>query len=385
MKTVIIEGWRYIPHSYAMVNQHLCLELLKRPDIRLFHRDVRYFMPTWRPTPNLWSPEDEAKLRSIPAPSPGMRADAMLRIGFPHFFQKEPLATRTFTWVTSEFGAVEASAIGSGRPVKEALGGTESTIIACSNWAARGFINSGAPADKVVVVPCGVDCDTFKPAEPAQRDALRKQLGFEGKFVLLNVSAMTGNKGIIHLLRAAAALSDRIPNLMVVLKGSDDLYRSLGNAQHTLSVLTPQELAKVQPLMRYLGNTLPTPMIASMMQAADAYVSPYTAEGFNLPVLEAAACGLPVICTRGGSTDDFVSDDFALRIKSTLVQPRPGVMALEPDRWDLLSLIAKVATDEKLRAKAAAAGPAWARERFTWKHAVDKLLAVMLPEKEPGA
>jgi glycosyltransferase involved in cell wall biosynthesis len=93
-------------------------------------------------------------------------------------------------------------------------------------------------------------------------------------------------------------------------------------------------------------------MIASMMQAADAYVSPYTAEGFNLPVLEAAACGLPVICTRGGSTDDFVSDDFALRIKSTLVQPRPGVMALEPDRWDLLSLIAKVATDEKLRAKA---------------------------------
>jgi glycosyltransferase involved in cell wall biosynthesis len=48
--------------------------------------------------------------------------------------------------------------------VKEALGGTESTIIACSNWAARGFINSGAPADKVVVVPCGVDCDTFKPA-----------------------------------------------------------------------------------------------------------------------------------------------------------------------------------------------------------------------------
>jgi hypothetical protein len=88
MKTVIIEGWRYIPHSYAMVNQHLCLELLKRPDIRLFHRDVRYFMPTWRPTPNLWSPEDEAKLRSIPAPSPGMRADAMLRIGFPAFLSE---------------------------------------------------------------------------------------------------------------------------------------------------------------------------------------------------------------------------------------------------------------------------------------------------------
>jgi glycosyltransferase involved in cell wall biosynthesis len=48
--------------------------------------------------------------------------------------------------------------------------------------------------------------------------------------------------------------------------------------------------------------------------AVDCYVSPYRAEGFNLPVLEAIACGTPVIVTRGGATDDFCDDQVAVRI-----------------------------------------------------------------------
>jgi glycosyltransferase involved in cell wall biosynthesis len=39
---------------------------------------------------------------------------------------------------------------------------------------------------------------------------------------------------------------------------------------------------------------------------ADAYVTPYRAEGFNLPALESQTCGTPVIATSGGATDDFL-------------------------------------------------------------------------------
>jgi glycosyltransferase involved in cell wall biosynthesis len=387
MKTVVIEGWRYIPHSYAMVNQHQCLELLKRPDIRLFHRDVPYFFPNWRPMSNLWSAQEEARLRSIPPPPAGIHADAMLRIGFPHFLHNDAGATATFAWGTTEFGLVQPSAIGSRQTPQEALSKTEATIVACSNWAAKGFLNSGAPREKVVVVPCGVDTDVFKPADPAQRAVLRKQFGWEDKFVILNVSAMTGNKGILHLLKALAAVAPQFPQLTLVLKGADDLYRSLGNAQHAFGALTPQDAAKVQPRMHYIGATVPTSAIASFMQAADLYVSPYLAEGFNLPVLEAVACGLPVICTRGGSTDDFVSDDFALRVKSTLVPMSDGGLRLEPDHWDLVTLLAKGVTDTQFRSQAASSGPVWVKERFTWKHAVDKLLDVLLPRQnaESGA
>lgn len=103
MKTVVVEGWRFLPHSYAVVNQYQCLEMLKRPDLKLYHRDVPLYQPNWKPALGSMSPEHEAALQAIPAPPPGLKADALLRMGFPHFFENAPDATRTFTWVTSEF------------------------------------------------------------------------------------------------------------------------------------------------------------------------------------------------------------------------------------------------------------------------------------------
>ena len=54
------------------------------------------------------------------------------------------------------------------------------------------------------------------------------------------------------------------------------------------------EMDKITSKLIYVGDTLSFVQLAKLYQAADAYVSPYLAEGFNLPVLEAAACGLPV-------------------------------------------------------------------------------------------
>src|SRR5439155_23180433 len=76
--------------------------------------------------------------------------------------------------------------------------------------------------------------------------------------------------------------------------------------------------------LHYTGDTLHFAYMPTIYQLDDAYVSPYMAEGFNMPVLEAASCGCPVIVTAGGSTDDFTTDDFALRIESTLKVGLPG-------------------------------------------------------------
>ena len=48
--TLLVEGWRDIPHSYAVANSFQCLEILKRPGVHLLHRDVPYILDTWRPT-----------------------------------------------------------------------------------------------------------------------------------------------------------------------------------------------------------------------------------------------------------------------------------------------------------------------------------------------
>ena len=105
-------------------------------------------------------------------------------------------------------------------------------------------------------------------------------------------------------------------------------------------------------------------------------------EAFNLPVLEAAACGLPVICTKGGPTDEFTNSEFALPINAELCREvgptgEPG-MFFNPDQDHLTALMETVIEDDEWRKRARLAGPAWVSSRYTWKHAVDKLLPVLL-------
>jgi glycosyltransferase involved in cell wall biosynthesis len=123
--------------------------------------------------------------------------------------------------------------------------------------------------------------------------------------------------------------------------------------------------------------------MASLYHSADCYVSPYLAEGFNLPALEAAACGLPIICTAGGPTDDFTTDAFAWRIRSRqtpLVEAGTQMTALLPEAQHLEQLMHEVVVDDAFRKQALMAGPAHVAAHFTWKHVVDKLLTVLLAD-----
>ena len=380
MKTLIVEGWRFLPQSYAVVNSYQCLELLKRQDVALYHRDVPYFDATWRPVPGLLPVEQEAALGSIPVPPAGAPADAVLRIDFPHRLDKAADSDRLCVWATTEYKRLLDVAIADGKRPWDALSRTPATLIACSNWAAKGLLNSGAPKAKVVVVPCGVDTSLFRPPTPDERAAARKALGWDGKFVALNVSAMTRNKGIDIAMKAVAALADRHPTLHLALKGLDSVYSSNRNLGMELKVLSGQEVRALEGRVAYQGELMSGADVVRLYHGADVYLSPYRAEGFNLPVLEAAACGLPVICTRGGSTEDFVDDSWTLRVDSKEV-PEPHRLGemLEPRFEHLLSQLERAIQDEAWRASASAAGPAWAQERFTWKHSVDKLLRVLFP------
>jgi glycosyltransferase involved in cell wall biosynthesis len=123
--------------------------------------------------------------------------------------------------------------------------------------------------------------------------------------------------------------------------------------------------------------------MAQLYQTADAYVSPYAAEGFNMPVLEAIASGLPVICTAGGPTDDFTSPEFALRIDSTIVSTPIGeeqgkVLAVNFD--SLVAHMHRVIEQPEISARARTAGPAFVAHGFTLQIVVDKLLKLLLPD-----
>lgn len=105
MKTLRVEGWRFIPHSYAIVNQWQLLSLLKRNDVALNTRDLPYFNRYWNSARGLFTAEQEHALSSIPAAT-GDTADATYRIAFPYEFSV-PEKNRTVVFATSELKCFE--------------------------------------------------------------------------------------------------------------------------------------------------------------------------------------------------------------------------------------------------------------------------------------
>jgi glycosyltransferase involved in cell wall biosynthesis len=373
MRSLCVEGWRFFHHSYAVVNQWQLLSLLKRNDLSLSIRDAPYLQSDWTARKGLFSPDQERQLESIPVLAPNETPDATLRVSYPFDFSLQPKG-RTVLFATSEYKVVEERAR-KAPPDIEALRRSDFLLVTPSRWSREGILPLGLRDDQVVVIPHGVDSGTFRPSPEGK--AAREAAKLPG-FTFANLSAMTTNKGVDLLLRAFAVVVEKHPDTRLLLKGSDDLYNSGSFLQRTIRGLPNGAASRLEGRIVYAGNVATMDSIAIFYQLADAYVSPYRGEGFNLPVLEASACGTPVICTRGGSTDDFMNEDTALFIQSRpveiVIRPEVNGFGLEPDLDHLIHLMFEVMENRAWREGAAGAGPARAAREFSWDRAVDKLL-----------
>lgn len=383
-RTVLMSGWRLIPHSFAVVCQSEALEFSRRPGVQVLFEDLPYFSPRWQPAEGMIGARAEAELRALQAPPPGLRADAELRFAYPIDFLQPARAARTMLFCTVEALRLHPLHQPAGLSFREAQAVHDFPLLTCSQWSREGLLCSGIPEDRVLVVPLGFDPEVYRPCDAGTRARHRARLGFaEDDFVFFHAGAMTPNKGLAFLFEAFARLVDTHPHARLLLKGTDAIYSSEQFLERQLGALAPGPARAVADRLRYVGGTLSAEAMASLYHAADCYVSSYLAEGFNMPVLEAAACGLPVICTEGGPTDDFVTDDFALRISSVRhpieVQGMPEAIGLLPDPEHLLHLLLCVVDDAEFQALARQAGPAHTHAGFTWRRVVDRLSAVMLP------
>jgi len=378
-KSLIVEGWRFVPHSYATINQWQLLSLIARGDLAVSVRDVPLYRPHWQAVDGLFDPAAEQALKSIPCAGPQDAADVTLRIAFPY----DLAASRsevTAVYGTSEFQCVPSSYFAPAGDLAQLRRQPDLKLITPSRWSAQGFCNAGFSPEQVLVVPHGVDVATFRPM-PERRDDIRSRHSLEpDDFVFLSVGGMAENKGMDLLLAAFAEVLRRFPHARLVLKGLDPLYRSEHHAAASLRKLPESDRQRVFDATRYIGDALSNRDVALLYQAADAYVAPYRGEGFCLPVLEAAACGIPVICTRGGSTDDFVTDAFARRIDSQRKSYRCEDVigaGLEPSLEHLISLMSTTIEDADWRRQAAAAGPAHVRAGYSWDTVTDRLVAAL--------
>lgn len=381
-----VEGWRRYAQSLGIIHQYQCLELSRRPDVDLVTRDlppppVRMLKRgrAWDEAPEILGPEEDALVRAIPAPAPGdAPPDGTYRIGFPYDFSAAPHGeTRVFA--ITETGSLPEGLV-NGPSLADATATDRFAVITASEFSRAGLVASGADPARVLVVPHGFDPTTFHPLSAEARAQVRERLGWRDRFVFLGVSAMYPHKGIEPLLLAFAATAGRHPEALLALKGNDSVYASGQALMAAAGRLDPATRHRIDPQVRYVGETWTARRLATLYQAADVLVSPYHAEGFNLPVIEAAACGLPVICTAGGPTDETTDERFALRVPSTRGPGiRKGGTWLYPDLDALIASMERVTHDEAWMGEARRTGPAHVAARYTWSAVVDGLLAAMRP------
>jgi glycosyltransferase involved in cell wall biosynthesis len=319
-----VQGWRGVNHSFAMVNQNQLLAWAREPGLELFHIDAPLYQAHWAGSQlgAGFSAEDEQLIRGLAAPPDEVCADVLYRIHMPMAARAQPgRHRRQVTFMVTEFGLSPRS-FADGTPDLASYTSDGNFIVTPSRWARERLIDFGFAPEGIEVVRHGVNRRSFHPASEDERRQHRQRLNWTDEhFVFANVGVATWNKGIDLLIGAFARVRRDHPQARLVLKDHAGLYgMGVDQTMKKVAEANPGLLTQeVLDSIAILSGNLTQAQLRTLYVCADCYVSPYRAEGFNLPVLEAIACGTPVIVTAGGATDDFCDGPWAQRLEG---QPR---------------------------------------------------------------
>lgn len=253
-------------------------------------------------------------------------------------------------------------------------------ILVHSAFVQRTVTAAGRELASVVRVPHGVDGTVFhETAEPSAEVVAWKR----GRKALLFVGGLIWRKGFDLLLKVLAERHRDAGGLCLVVKstGVDSSYRGFElGALLDRYARTPGAL----PTLHVQRDLAPEEM-AGLYRACDLLVHPYRGEGFGMPILEARACGLPVLVTAGGAADDLrIGPDDASFVpipstRRTVELPMPcegPPFVLEPDTVRMGELLDACLAELPALTEVARATAPLVRELWTWDAAAQALEAL---------
>lgn len=210
----------------------------------------------------------------------------------------------------------------------------------------------GVPADKVTVVYPGVEPRFCRQDDAAELQHVRTQYGIgDGPFIL-GLGTLEPRKNWPALIRAWAQLrrDNRFTHRLVIGGGKGWLTEGIFEAAKASGFRSEIIFAGF-----VADADLPT-----LYSAADVFVLPSLYEGFGIPVLEAMACGTPVVCANNSSLPE-AAGDAALLVEAS-------------DKAALAAAIRRLVEDAALRSQLQQRGLEQAR-RFSWDAAAHTLLS----------
>jgi glycosyltransferase involved in cell wall biosynthesis len=191
------------------------------------------------------------------------------------------------------------------------------------------LISLGAQPEQIIKQPCGVDTGMFTATQPQNNE---KTLIFVGRF--------TAKKDPVSLLNAFYLARQSVANAKLVMIGHGELQ---------IIVMKTIDELHLKGAVEVLGWQTPEGVVAQM-QRARAYVQHSVfapngdSEGTAISILEAAACGLPVVSTRHAG------------IKESVIEGVTGFLVDEGDRRRMAEYMVKLLQDPELAGNMGQAG-----------------------------
>jgi glycosyltransferase involved in cell wall biosynthesis len=191
-------------------------------------------------------------------------------------------------------------------------------FVAISTELAQEFSANGVNLDSIHYIPNSVDTGQFHPVNRQEQQGLRARLGLpvEGK-IIIYTGRLVSYKGLPLLLRIWRDMETIHNDATLVLVGSGGL--DIENCEAEL-----RDFVAENSLQERVIFTGAVENVQEYLQAADIFVFPTEKEAFGISVIEAMACGLPVITSAVGGLKD-------------ITQPNENSLSIQPRNYEELS------------------------------------------------
>ena len=228
-------------------------------------------------------------------------------------------------------------------------------VIASTTLERQDLVNLyGADKAKITVIPPGVDTNRFHP--PYDRQALKRKMGLSSGPVVFTMGRLDIRKGFDLFLRAAARVVEmlgREAGVQFVLSAGTDT-EDLHEATQRDHLATLLETLKIEKFVRWLP-VLSADEVPLYYGASDVFVMPSRYELFGIVLLEAMACGVPVVATKFGGPPEIVSDG------------RDGRLIDPTDINMFASVVVDLISNPKLRKQMGRTAREHIKEKYCWE------------------
>lgn len=206
----------------------------------------------------------------------------------------------------------------------------------------------GLPPGKIRLLTPGVDTGAFRPAR--RDEGVRRRLGWEGRTVVLTVGRLVPRKGHDRMVRALRTIRSSVPDI---------LYAIVGDGPERANLREMVEREGQGAHVQFLGEVDDADAVHCYQQC-DLFALPnrqvgLDIEGFGMVLLEAQACGRPVLAGASGGTAETMRPGETGRV----------VPCEEPEA--LAEAVIDLLTDPELLDRMGRAARHWAVERFDWE------------------